>query len=81
MWNSIVSFLASIIDVFYDWTGNFGVAVIIFTIIVKGLLLPLDVKSRKSTARIQELNPEAKNIRMIPKNAAKKCRSFMQKTT
>lgn len=62
MWNSIVSFLASIIDVFYNWTGNFGVAVIIFTIIVKGLLLPLDVKSRKSTARIQELNPEIQKI-------------------
>ena len=62
MWNSIVSFLASIIDVFYDWTGNFGVAVIIFTIIVKGLLLPLDVKSRKSTAKIQELNPEIQKI-------------------
>ena len=46
MWNSIVSFLASIIDVFYNWTGNFGVAVIIFTIIVKGVLLPLDIKSR-----------------------------------
>ena len=43
---------------FFRLTGNFGVAVILFTILVKGILLPLDVKSKKSTAKIQEIQPQ-----------------------
>ena len=58
MWDSLVGFLASIIDMFFRLTGNFGVAVILFTILVKGLLLPLDIKSKKSTAKIQEIQPQ-----------------------
>lgn len=68
MWNSIVNFLGSIINLFYNWTGNFGVAVILFTILVKGLLLPLDLKSKKSTARLQEINPEMQRINEKYKN-------------
>lgn len=62
MWTAIVNFLASIIDLFFKLTGNFGVAVILFTVIVKGLMLPLDIKSKKSTAKIQEINPEIQRI-------------------
>ena len=58
MWDALVGFLASIIDMFFRLTGNFGVAVILFTILVKGILLPLDVKSKKSTAKIQEIQPQ-----------------------
>ena len=72
MWNSIVDFLASVIDIFYNWTGNFGVAVIIFTIIVKGLLLPLDIKSRISTSKIQDLQPEIQRISDKYKNDPEK---------
>lgn len=62
MWTAIVNFLASIIDLFFKLAGNFGVAVILFTILVKGLMLPLDIKSKKSTAKIQEINPEIQRI-------------------
>lgn len=62
MWSAIVNFLASIIDLFYDWTGNFGIAVILFTILVKGLMLPLDLKSKRSTAQMQAIQPEIQRI-------------------
>ncbi len=62
MWSALVDFLASIIDTFFKLTGNFGVAVILFTILVKGLMLPLDLKSKKSTAQLQEINPEIQRI-------------------
>lgn len=78
MWNGIVDFLASIIDVFYNLTGNFGVAVIIFTLIVKGLLMPLDIKSRKSTSKLQELNPEIQRISDKYKNDPEKRSRKMQ---
>lgn len=63
MWNGIVDFLGSILAMFFDWTGNFGVAVILFTILVKALMLPLDLKSKNATAKMQALQPELQKIK------------------
>jgi len=45
-----------------DVTGNFGVAIIIFTVLLKTALLPLTVKSIRSTAAMQELQPKIKEL-------------------
>ena len=42
---------------------NYGVAIIILTIIVKALLFPLTRKSYESTARMQTLNPRVEELR------------------
>ncbi len=42
--------------------GNYGVAIIIFTVFIKILLLPLNVKQQKSTIRMQKLQPELKAV-------------------
>ena len=33
---------------FYSWTGSYGVALILFTLVVKLVLLPFQLKSKKS---------------------------------
>lgn len=38
-------------------TGNYGIAIIIFTILIKALLLPLTVKQQKSMLKTQKLQP------------------------
>ena len=38
-------------------TGNYGVAIIIFTILIKAALLPLTVKQQKSMMKTQKLQP------------------------
>lgn len=38
-------------------TGNYGVAIIIFTIFIKAVLLPLTVKQQKSMLKTQKLQP------------------------
>ncbi len=38
-------------------TGNYGVAIIIFTILMKALLLPLTVKQQRSMMKTQKLQP------------------------
>lgn len=68
----MINFLGNFITIFYNWTGNFGVAVIIFTLIVKGLLLPLDIKSKNSNAKMQELQPEVQKISEKYKNDPEK---------
>ena len=62
------AFLGNIINLFYSWTGNFGIAVILFTLLVKGLLLPLDIKSKNSTAKMQALQPKIEKINEKYKN-------------
>ena len=38
-------------------TGNYGVAVIIFTIIIKAVLMPLTLKQQRSMLRMQKVQP------------------------
>jgi len=47
---------------FYQWVGNFGVAVILLTVAIKALLLPLNSKALKSQKMMAELDPKLKKI-------------------
>ena len=40
-----------------NFVGNYGLAIILFTILIKLLLLPLTIKQQKSLAKTQELQP------------------------
>jgi YidC/Oxa1 family membrane protein insertase len=46
----------------YDLTGNFGVAIIILTIVFRVVLLPLGIKQIKSMQSMQALQPKIKEI-------------------
>lgn len=41
----------------YGIVQNYGVAIILFTILVKVLLIPLMIKQQKSMQKVQELQP------------------------
>lgn len=43
-------------------TGSSGIAIILFTIVIKTLLLPLTIKSVRSTAVMQELQPKIREL-------------------
>jgi len=68
IWGSIVGFLSSILSWITSVTGSFGLAIIIFTILMRGLLLPLDLKSRKSMRQVAEIQPLLKEINEKYKN-------------
>ena len=46
----------------YDLVGNYGVTLILFTLITKILLMPLTVKQKKSTIRMAAFQPEIQRI-------------------
>lgn len=52
-------FIISIADLF---NGNFGLSIILVTIIVRLFILPLYVKSMKSSAKVQLIMPELKAL-------------------
>jgi YidC/Oxa1 family membrane protein insertase len=62
LWTSLVSFLEMVLLTFYSWTGNGGVAVIIFTIIARLILLPLTVRQLQSSRKIQALQPALQEL-------------------
>jgi len=62
IWTLFVGFLEKVLLAFMNWTGSSGLAIIIFTIIVRLAILPLTIKSLQSTRKIQELQPQVKEI-------------------
>ena len=47
----------------YDFVGNYGVAIILFTIVTKLLLVPVNYHTQKSSARMLLLNPKLEKLR------------------
>jgi YidC/Oxa1 family membrane protein insertase len=62
IWTGFVGFLESVLLTFFSWTGNGGLAIILFTIVARVIILPLTIKSIQSTRKMQELQPQIKEI-------------------
>lgn len=58
---------------------NYGVAIIIFTIIIKLALLPLNIRQYKSTSKMQEIQPLIQDIQRRYKNDKEKMNQELMK--
>ncbi len=54
--------LASLLHLLYAIVGNYGVAIILLTVIVRGAMFPLSRKAAINAQKMQELAPELKKI-------------------
>ncbi len=61
----------------YKYIGNYGVAIIILTIIVRLVLFPLTLKGMKSMKRMQQLAPRMKKLQEKYKNNKEKLNQEM----
>jgi len=52
-----------ILKVLYDLTTNYGVAIILFSVLVKLVLLPMNAKGKKSMMKMSRLTPDIERIR------------------
>ncbi|MCC6102337.1 MAG: YidC/Oxa1 family membrane protein insertase [Olegusella sp.] len=62
MWDWFVNFLTSVLAVLASWTGDWGIAVIVLTIIIRLILVPLMTKQTASSAKMQALQPKMQAI-------------------
>ena len=53
----IMTALGWILDLFYRIIGNYGFTIILFTVFIKLVLFPLDLKQRRSMAKTQKIQP------------------------
>jgi YidC/Oxa1 family membrane protein insertase len=57
------NFLSWVLHLLYSFTGNYGIAIVLLTVIVRACMLPLSIKQAKNAAKMQELAPEIKKIK------------------
>lgn len=56
--NFISQFLKTILEWVYGLVGNYGWSVILFTLLIRFVLLPLDVRSKRSMRAMNRVNPK-----------------------
>jgi YidC/Oxa1 family membrane protein insertase len=66
-----------LIDRLYQFFGNFGLAIIAVTVIVKAAFFPLQNKAYESMAKMKKLQPDMERIRDLYKNDAPKMQQEM----
>src|SRR5690606_5338239 len=58
----IPQFMVWLLSFFYTFVGNYGLAIIMLTALVRGLILPLSRRQAKSMMKMQALKPEMDRI-------------------
>lgn len=62
LWDLIVWPFARLMEFLYNWTQNYGVAVIFFALVVNLILLPFMAKSKKSMMKTSRFQPKLKEL-------------------
>ena len=70
---------AALLRLFYNLTGSYGVAIILFTLAIKLILLPFQMKSKKSMVRMSRMSGKMKEIQKKYANNQAKMNEEMQK--
>ena len=78
MFHFITKPLFWLIDRLYSMLGNFGLAILAVTVLVKGLFFPLQSKSYELMAKMKKLQPEMERIRSQITDRAQQQQALME---
>ncbi len=59
----VAPFMNTLMNETYDWTGNWGVAIVLMTLILKIVTLPFTLAASRSAKRMQKLQPLMQEVR------------------
>lgn len=68
MINSIAMFLGNVLGTVYGIIGNYGLSIIVFTLLVKIVLIPLSISQIRSTKNMQVIQPKLQELQKRYKN-------------
>ena len=60
---ALVDFVVHVLNAIYGVVGNYGIAIIIVTILMRIIVFPLTLKQEKSMKKMRELQPELEKIK------------------
>lgn len=72
MWDAFVGIFINVLLYIYQLVGNFGVAIILFTILIRLLTHPLTVSQLKGTQKMQDLQKDKRWIEIQAKHKGDK---------
>lgn len=61
-----------LMDLLYGWTGNWGVAIILLTVLIKLVFFPLSAASYRSMAKMRVVAPKLERIKQLYSNDREK---------
>ena len=70
---------AALVRLFYNLTGSYGIAIILFTLVIKLIMLPFQMKSKRSMMRMNRLSGKMKEIQKKYANNQAKANEEIQK--
>ena len=67
----------NILNWIYSWVGNYGWSIVLFTLLIRIVLLPLDIRSKKGMRAMQKVQPK---VQALQKKYANDKEKLNQKT-
>lgn len=62
LFGAVARAMLAILHFFYSIVGNYGIAIVMLTVLVRGAMFPISFKQTKNMARMQALKPEMDRI-------------------
>lgn len=75
----IMELLTTALNFFYAYVGNYGIAIVLLTIVVRVILLPLTIKQTKAMRDMQKIQPKLRALQQKYKNDKEKLQKEMLK--
>jgi len=75
---AVARLMVGLLHIFYNFAGNYGLAIIMLTVLVRSLMFPVSRGQAKSMAKLQELRPEMERIKEKYKGDQQKQAQAMQ---
>ncbi len=79
MWTWFKDFIFMVLQFFADHLGDWGLSIIVVTIILRIILMPLTLKQQKSMAHMQQLQPKLKALQERYKDDPQRLNQEMMK--
>ncbi|HEX5948016.1 MAG TPA: membrane protein insertase YidC, partial [Actinomycetota bacterium] len=79
IWDSLLKGLGSILSFFYEVIPNYGVAIILLTILVRIVMIPLTIKQTRSMQEMQRIQPKVKELQRKYKGNRQKMNEELMK--
>ena len=72
MINFFANLFGYVLNFLYEFIGNYGFAIILFSLLVKAIMLPISISQQKTMKKSQKVNDEMKQIQFKYKNDPEK---------
>ena len=79
LWGEVIQILIQTLNFIYGFVGDYGVAIILLTVVIRVAMLPLTIKQTRSMHDMQRIQPKLTEVQEKYKNDKEKMQEEMMK--